>query len=321
MEHHPCDKCTYKGCSRDALRQHKKRKHLNSLLHPCELCNMSFSSAQGLTLHQTLVHNKKVHQCDECKESFKTVSGLSAHKRQIHVGMFTCNICASCHVTQASLDDHMTRRHPRCKTCFQRLGTVEEHASHRLSEHSGVPKIMAHLKDVPFEEYAEDTDASGRSKEWARFFKTMNSNEQNRKLFTEAEDTDLKLREFVNSLVADITAGRLYHMMCSSEAGANPSEDFGHLMYFPFPFASICCCNVLDNINPAGFEGDLKEISHLKHMHWIVTLAPCLKDYGSIRTYLQTQTKIPNAHLKQIKTKIHALNCCLYLMGKEKEIK
>nr|CAI5842904.1 unnamed protein product [Callosobruchus analis] len=117
---HECTKCTYKTTMSSRLKEHM-------VTHPelaCAYCNKAFTIKSLLHEHITKKHpdfiasvSCKVHQCTKC--SFKTTrsSNLKEHMVVHHelADNRIFNRCPYCNETfsrKASLNDHITKKHP-----------------------------------------------------------------------------------------------------------------------------------------------------------------------------------------------------------------
>lgn len=128
----------------ESLMAHK-RKHSpveNSFM--CELCDTSFRTKTGLSIHVRFKHDKprKNYQCLSCGRVFKDASILKAHLRT-HLPdnekfAFECEICGKKLVNKWSLKYHIHTIHERvqahfCHLCGRGFGNKSNLRSHLIS--------------------------------------------------------------------------------------------------------------------------------------------------------------------------------------------
>lgn len=106
-----CDLCTHKCKSVMELIKHI-RTH-----EKCGQCDRMFFTNEALTEHEREDHS--TFRCRLCGHTERSAAGLADHQTTI-CGL-TCTICRKNGWSTETLELHMSRDHPRCKTCETRF--------------------------------------------------------------------------------------------------------------------------------------------------------------------------------------------------------
>lgn len=103
----------------DSLMAHKRKHEPLETNFTCEICDASFRTKPGLSIHTKFKHEKpaRIHECETCSRQFKEKSVLKAHIRT-HLPdsqkyMSECNICFKRFVNKWSLKYHISTIHER----------------------------------------------------------------------------------------------------------------------------------------------------------------------------------------------------------------
>ncbi|XP_053660583.1 zinc finger protein 761-like [Anopheles marshallii] len=109
-----CALCEQTFKSKQALLDHKNRRHLGVKPFACELCDKQYTKNAQLRAHIEQHHEKRDdastrYPCQECGKHFTSKSYLNVHKR-IHRNErpFVCEICNKGYITRKDLAVHMT---------------------------------------------------------------------------------------------------------------------------------------------------------------------------------------------------------------------
>lgn len=94
-------------------------------------------------------------------------------------------------------------------------------------------------------------------------------------------------------------------------------ERFGGLIYNIFPFDTTCCCNFLHRISPDRMEElAAGHFDEAKHVHKLVLIHEVLSEKNRRKAYVDSHTDMEGAMFFPMRSKMHMLNVCLYLMGR-----
>jgi len=136
-----CDKCEFTTNSKDKLRIHMRRTHLNTLktcpvckkqvrmlkrhwevtkcggkvttgVFTCDICNKQMSTAMGLKKHKKVIHMKaKDKQCELCSYATYSTFNLRLHVTKVHTKQTMETNCRVCSIKTYSIDWHMKTYH------------------------------------------------------------------------------------------------------------------------------------------------------------------------------------------------------------------
>ena len=88
------DKCGQMFISRDALKDHVSKEHLNKKRWPCNFCDKSFLRRSTRRWHAQLHHEGKLFKCNECYVQYYSKESLESHMNLIHKNVrFSCDYC------------------------------------------------------------------------------------------------------------------------------------------------------------------------------------------------------------------------------------
>lgn len=128
----------------DSLMAHKRKHSPEESNFICDLCNASFRTKTGLTIHVKFKHEKpkKNFSCPTCKRIFKDGNTLKAHIRTHlpHDLKYSseCEICGKKMVNKWSLKYHIATIHEKliqhfCHLCGRGFGNKSNLRSHVIS--------------------------------------------------------------------------------------------------------------------------------------------------------------------------------------------
>ena len=134
-----CEKCSFKGKSKNGLIIHKKRIH--KIKQKCDECEFEADKLRYITLHKRKHAAEPQFECPICFKKYPQDSSLTRHKRSAHGpnGNNTCEKCQQTFKLKETLRVHMGRIHKegsfkkkehRCETCnyvTDRLGCLTKH--------------------------------------------------------------------------------------------------------------------------------------------------------------------------------------------------
>ena len=127
-----CDECNFVTTSREALRYHVRRMHLQDFRYKCDVCEKSFMSNSELKDHKNRHLGTKSFICEICGKGYLQKSSLSAHKRIVHgvqtrilVKDHRCEICNKSFLTEYLLKSHVDihSRKFLCTQCGKEFAT------------------------------------------------------------------------------------------------------------------------------------------------------------------------------------------------------
>ena len=171
----PCNSCSERFCSKQALQRHKKSSHKKRQVFRCEDCESVFTSNQTLKAHVQSVHegikkvcsmclkpvvdltrhirdqhkngDKREYHCDTCGCTFRTNFSLQRHKENVHLKLkaWTCDLCEKSFGEKRDMNRHKHAVHFgiknklsvwSCPECHIQFKLRREYDDHKASYHS-----------------------------------------------------------------------------------------------------------------------------------------------------------------------------------------
>ncbi|XP_062553334.1 zinc finger protein 93-like isoform X7 [Armigeres subalbatus] len=123
--------CCNKKLPRKKLILEHVRFHLDSNIHGCEHCKVTFTTKKALETHKAIKHgNQPVYKCNRCRRTYISMDLLAAHMKRHNEN--ECAECWKAFRTKQALSDHIERhgrQHecPRCKKSFKTRIGVSKH--------------------------------------------------------------------------------------------------------------------------------------------------------------------------------------------------
>jgi len=136
-----CDKCEFTTNTKDKLKIHMRRTHLNTLktcpvckkqvrmlkrhwevtkcggkvtpgVFTCDICNKQMTTAIGLKKHKKVIHMKtKDKHCQLCSYATYSAFNLRLHVTKVHTKKAMQTTCSVCSIRTYSIDWHMKTYH------------------------------------------------------------------------------------------------------------------------------------------------------------------------------------------------------------------
>ena len=106
---HCCSVCDMAFSRAHSLGIHERAVHLKEKPFPCSYCDKMFSRADALRTHEKAVHLKeKPHQCSFCDKMFAGAGHLRTHEKTVHLKEkpFRCSFCVKMFPRAAHLRTH-----------------------------------------------------------------------------------------------------------------------------------------------------------------------------------------------------------------------
>ncbi|KAG1900310.1 uncharacterized protein F5891DRAFT_1033372 [Suillus fuscotomentosus] len=158
-----CAICGHKCPSQHVLDDHVAAVHTSALSN-CGVCNVAFSSEEGLYRHY-LQSSKDAHpKCVECDLGFKNDAVYATHRQTSHPEpprpvspptSYRCPLCNNVFKLQLALDDHTAAKHSfhclLCNDVFRLQSALDDHTTAKHSYHcplcNDVFKLQSALDD------------------------------------------------------------------------------------------------------------------------------------------------------------------------------
>ena len=144
---HLCDKSfsSKLGMSLHLRRVHEKEKNFS-----CATCGKTFFDMTDYRRHSNTHQSKKLYNCDFCGKGFSQQIGLKVHKTtHLGKGNYQCNLCNKTFHTKSGLDNHKQSIHDkttykcdRCNKIFKSSNNLKYHIKY---VHEKLKKFKCHL--------------------------------------------------------------------------------------------------------------------------------------------------------------------------------
>ncbi|KAL1448841.1 hypothetical protein WDU94_000096 [Cyamophila willieti] len=105
-----CDQCFMEFTSKHLLNVHMNREHLR-LVFACDMCPKQFAAANNLRVHKKIHTNR--YPCRVCNKSYCSKEGITVHMNRHMDVTFPCPICSKVYYLERHLTDHVLKNHNR----------------------------------------------------------------------------------------------------------------------------------------------------------------------------------------------------------------
>jgi len=103
--------CAYCNVCTQDIDNHYEKRHNG--MHPCDLCEKSFTSIQALSTHKSNIHVKNELVCNMCSSVFQTICQRGRHVIKVHSDthkqkfIYVCESCDARFSTHVQLTTHL----------------------------------------------------------------------------------------------------------------------------------------------------------------------------------------------------------------------
>ena len=112
-----CNMCDRTFRSKGGLTLHMKTNHGGDKPFKCMKCKMRFCLQDELSTHKQSSCPKVLKKtCEECGKQCKSSRDLKSHQTEVHLVTYPCSVCNRLWRTSEALERHM-RKHAHCIVC------------------------------------------------------------------------------------------------------------------------------------------------------------------------------------------------------------
>ena len=114
---------------------HRGKIRIQSPKHQCSICDVSFTTKKGLSLHYDNTHGKKF--CKLCNLKFSSAFNMKLHVNKLHAKKYVCSDCGK---KTLNLKEHAKLHQEyytiQCKHCECKLKTQDDLLYHISQKHT-----------------------------------------------------------------------------------------------------------------------------------------------------------------------------------------